>query len=143
MARPAFVVTQAMCERVRYLAGLGVSQDDIAKIIGCSAKTLRKRFRDELDRGAAEANASVAGYLFNSAKAGSVAAQIFWLKTRGRWREATAPNPISDANPEPNSPTVLILPDNGRDPQLTQVLRDAQEKYFAETPRRQPSEPRP
>ena len=78
MARPAFVVTEAMCERVRYLAGLGVPQEDLAKIIGCSPKTLRKRFRDELDRGAAEANASVAGSLFNSAKAGNVAAQIFF-----------------------------------------------------------------
>ena len=82
MARPAFVVTEAMCERVRYLAGLGVPQEELAKIIGCCPKTLRKRFRDELDRGTAEANASVAGYLFNSAKAGNVAAQIFWLKTR-------------------------------------------------------------
>ena len=29
-------------------------QDDISKIIGCAAKTLRKRLRDELDRGVAE-----------------------------------------------------------------------------------------
>jgi hypothetical protein len=28
-------------------------QDDISKIIGCAAKTLRKRLRDELDRGVA------------------------------------------------------------------------------------------
>jgi len=60
MARKAFVVTDAMRERVRYLAGVGVRQDDIAKITGCAPKTLRKRFRDELDRGVAEANASVA-----------------------------------------------------------------------------------
>jgi hypothetical protein len=33
MARPAFVVNDAMRERVRYLAGVGVRQDDIAKII--------------------------------------------------------------------------------------------------------------
>jgi hypothetical protein len=26
---------------------------------------------------------------------------------------------------------VLVLPDNNRDPELTEVLRDAQEKYFA------------
>ena len=47
-----------MRERARYLAGVGVRQDDIAKIIGCSPKTLRKRLRDELDRGVAEANAT-------------------------------------------------------------------------------------
>jgi hypothetical protein len=37
---------------------------------------------------------------------------------------------------------VLVLPDNSRDPELTQVLRDAQEKYFARKPRRQPAEMR-
>src|SRR4051812_25295709 len=55
MARTAFAVNNAMREKVRYLAGVGVSQDDIAKIISCAPKTLRKRFREELDRGVAEA----------------------------------------------------------------------------------------
>lgn len=32
-------------------------------------------------------NAQVAGFLFNAAKNGNVTAQIFWLKTRARWRE--------------------------------------------------------
>jgi hypothetical protein len=137
MARPAFVVNDAMRERVRYLAGLGVRQEDIAKIIGCAPKTLRKRFRDELDRGVAEANATVSGYLFAAAKAGNITAIIFWLKTRAHWRERTAPdNPIPGADAESNSAVVLVLPDNSRDPELTEVLRDAQEKYFARKPRR-------
>ena len=143
MVRPAFVVTDGMREKVQYLAGLGVPQDDIAKIVGCAPKTLRKRFREELDRGVAEANAMVAGYLFNSAKQGNVSAQIFWLKTRAHWREGAAPSPISDTNAGASSTVVLVLPDNDRDPELTQVLRDAQGKYFAENQRRQPRELRP
>ena len=71
MARIVFVVNDALREKVRHLAGLGVPQDDIAKIIGCTAKTLRKRFRDELDRGVAEANATISGFLFAAAKAGN------------------------------------------------------------------------
>jgi hypothetical protein len=135
MARPAFVVNDAMRERVRYLAGVGVRQDDIAKIIGCAAKTLRKRFRDELDRGVAEANATVCGYLFAAAKAGNISAIIFWLKTRAQWREEpTRGDPLPGPNPEATSEVVLVLPDNSRDPELTQVLRDAQEKYFARKP---------
>ena len=43
MARKAFAVNDAVRERVRHLAGVGVRQDDIAKIIGCAPKTLRKR----------------------------------------------------------------------------------------------------
>src|SRR5947207_14653638 len=56
----------------------------------CSAldpKTLRKHYREELDLGETKANAQVAGFLFNSARTGNVTAQIFWLKTRARWRE--------------------------------------------------------
>src|SRR6266550_4723056 len=87
MARQAFAVNDAMREKARYLAGVGVRQDDIAKIIGCAPKTLRKRCRDDLDCGVAEANALVSGYLFANAKAGNVTAQIFWLKTRAHWRE--------------------------------------------------------
>ncbi len=143
MARKAFAVNEAMRERVRYLAGVGVRQDDIAKIIGCAPKTLRKRLRDELDRGVAEANATMSGFLFAAAKAGNVTAQIFWLKTRAHWREKMAPDdPVPGADAESNSHVVLFLPDNSRDPELTQVLRDAQEKYFARKPRRQPPEMR-
>ena len=134
MARHPFAVTDAVREKVRYLAGVGVRQDDIARIIGCSPKTLRKRCRDELDRGVAEANATMFGYLFAAAKGGNIAAIIFWLKTRANLRE-TPDNPVPGADAESDS-EVLVLPDNSRDPGLTQALRDAQEKYFATRPRR-------
>jgi hypothetical protein len=130
-------------DKVRHLAGVGVRQDDIAKIIGCAPKTLRKQCRDDLDRGVAEANATVSGYLFAAAKAGNVTAQIFWLKTRAHWREGTAADaqaadaqaPRTDADAAADSPVLLVLPDNSRDAELTQVLRNAQEDYFARRPR--------
>src|ERR1700682_6115623 len=107
MARTAFVVNEAMREKVRYLAGLGVRQDDIAKIIGCAPKTLRKRFRDELDRGVAEGHATISGYLFAAAKAGNITAIIFWLKTRAHWRERVAANdPSANADVGSNSDMV-------------------------------------
>jgi hypothetical protein len=134
MARTAFVVDDAMREKVRYLAGVGVRQDDISRIIGCAPKTLRKRLRDELDRGVAEANATVCGYLFAAAKAGNIPAIIFWLKTRAHWREGTADAPPSRPDAEADSQVLLVLPDNSRDPALTQVLRNAQEDYFARRP---------
>src|SRR3977135_4207056 len=48
---------------------------------------MRKHYREELDLGESKANAQVAGFLFNAAKNGNVTAQIFWLKTRAKWRE--------------------------------------------------------
>ena len=131
MARKAFAVNEAMSEKVRYLAGLGVSQDDIANIIGCAPKTLRKRFRDELDLGMAEGIATIAGCLFLAAKAGNVTVQIFLMKTRAHWRERTSPDPVPSTDAETNSRAVVVLPNNNRDPELTRVLQEAQEKYFA------------
>ena len=68
MARKPFVVNAAVREKVRHLSGLGVRQDDIARIVKCSPKTLRRRCRDDLDGGIAEANAIVSGSLFAAAK---------------------------------------------------------------------------
>src|SRR6516162_2702763 len=136
MPRRAFAVDNAVREKVRHLAGVGVRQDDIARIVGCAPKTLRKQCRDDLDRGVAEANAMVSGYLFAAAKAGNVAAQIFWLKTRASWREAAADRPVQDSDADAQSPVVLLLPDNGRDPELTRALRDAQEKHLSRKPQR-------
>ena len=131
MARQAFAVNEAVRERVRHLAGVGVRQDDIARIIGCAPKTLRKRLRHDLDRGVAEANATIAGYLFAAAKAGNIAAIIFWLKTRAHWRERNATDePVPGAD-GPSNCEVLLLPHNGRDPELTEALREAQAKFFA------------
>jgi len=130
MARKPFLATDAMREKVRSRAARGHRHEDIATIIGCDAKTLRKHFRHELDLGMAEANGEIAESLFASAKAGNVAAQIFLAKTRLHWRECgTAEHPASGTDAKSSSP-VIILPDNGRDPGLTESLRKAQDLYF-------------
>ena len=132
MSRKPFVVNETVREKVRHLAGVGVRQDDIARIIGCAPKTLRKRCRDDLDRGVAEANAMVSGSLFANAKGGNVTAQIFWLKTRAQWRERAVPADVASASDaEAGSPVVLVLPDNSRDPELTRARQDAHQENFA------------
>ena len=73
---------------VKTMAGFGVPHTDIATFLGIDAKTLRKHFREELDRGTTEANAKVAQSLFQMATQGkNVAAAIFWMKARAGWRE--------------------------------------------------------
>jgi hypothetical protein len=69
------------------MAAYGIPEIDISAVLGLDPKTLRKHYRDELDLGETKANAQVAGFLFSAAKSGNVTAQIFWLKTRARWRE--------------------------------------------------------
>src|SRR5438046_9747072 len=125
MPRKPFVVNETVREKVRHLAGVGVRQDDIARIIGCAPKTLRKRCRDDLDRGVAEANAMVSGSLFAAEKGGNVVAQIFWLKTRAQWRASAAQSAAASGSDAGGNPSVLVLPDNSRDVELTHALQEA------------------
>ena len=86
--------TQSDRETVKRLSALGVPHEDIATRLKISADTLVKYYKDELDEGRIDANAAIAGTLFNQAKKGNTAAAIFWLKTRARWKE-TQVNEVS------------------------------------------------
>jgi hypothetical protein len=69
---------------------------NIARVIGIDPKTLRRHYRDELDTGAVKATARVAEFLYRKATTEGlqcVTAAIFWLKTRGRWKEDAGPPP--------------------------------------------------
>src|SRR5450631_2365525 len=83
-----FEPTDEQRRTVKAMSGFGVPQPDIATHIGIDPKTLRKWFRDELDRGSIEATTKVAQSLFRMATEGNnVAAAIFWMKARAGWRE--------------------------------------------------------
>ena len=87
MPAPPFAPTDDQRRMVRALSCYGVPHDDIALIVKCSPPKLRKRFRQELDLGSAEATAKVAQTLFQQATSGTnTAAMIFWLKARAGWR---------------------------------------------------------
>src|SRR6266480_4101093 len=87
MGRRAHRPDPSQRRQVEAMAAYGIPEGDISVVVGIEPKTLRKHYREELDLGETKANAQVAGFLFNSAKSGNVTAQIFWLKTRARWRE--------------------------------------------------------
>jgi hypothetical protein len=87
MGRRAHKPDPAQRRQVEAMPAYGIPEIDIAAVLKVDPKTLRKHYRDELDLGETKANAQVAGFLFNAARTGNVTAQIFWLKTRARWRE--------------------------------------------------------
>ncbi len=99
--RPKYIPTPESRQRVKRLAAAGMSQDKIALSLGISKNTLTSNFREELDLGLAEANATVASALFKNATAnGNVTAQIFWLKTRAGWTEKQEVNEVSHVFPD-------------------------------------------
>ena len=99
--------TDAQRQIVQLHATIGTPQTVIADILDIDPKTLRKHYRAELDQATAKANATIGGALFNKAKSGDTAAQIFWMKTRAGWREKHDVNHTSDDGSM--SPTTIIL----------------------------------
>jgi hypothetical protein len=92
--------------QVEAMAGYGVPEADIARVLTIDPKTLRRHYREELDTGQIKATAKVAESLFRKATsdgAQSVTAAIFWLKTRGGWRETPQAHDIRLAASDPRT----------------------------------------
>lgn len=88
---PAHQPTPELRLKVKSLAGYGLPQADIARLIDTDPETLRKHYRDDLDTGLAQASAGVAGSLYSMATRGKVpAAAIYWTKARMGWSEFSA-----------------------------------------------------
>lgn len=71
---------------VSLAAALDRPEASICELIGVKKDTLYKYYKEELKQ-RESANIAVGGALYKSAMGGNVTAQIFWCKTRLRWRE--------------------------------------------------------
>lgn len=87
--RPPHAPDSGSRRLVEHHAAIGTPHEQIAKLLQVSLNTLKKHYREELELGLARANAVVGGTLFNEAKKGNITAAIFWMKTRGGWRETS------------------------------------------------------
>ena len=102
MPRLKFQPTDEQRRMVKSLAGCGLKQEHIASLLGlASTTTLRKHFREELERGPVEPHANVRRTLFKLATSGrNPGATMYWLKTRARWSEkGKTPEPL-DIRPD-------------------------------------------
>ena len=88
--RPQHEVTDVFRKQVLTFCGMGLTHSQIAMMLSISDETLRKYYREELDKGEAAMNLNVATNLYTMATGSdrnAVTAAIFWLKTRARWSE--------------------------------------------------------
>jgi hypothetical protein len=82
--------SQETADQVQMMAGFGLTELEISKVVGMSTPTLHKYYMAELENGHVVANMKVAQSLFRMATdpvKPNVAAAIFWAKARMRWRE--------------------------------------------------------
>jgi hypothetical protein len=105
--RPPHLPNADTRNRVYMLSTVGTRHEDIASVLSISHDTLVKYYKEELDKGRIEANASVAETLFKQAKEGNTTAMIFWLKSRAKWKE-TSQHEIS-GNPDGTPVEVKIV----------------------------------
>ena len=88
MGRPRFEITPEILQKTEDLAAKGLTQEQISACLGINPTTLidKKRhysnFSKAIKNGRAKGVGTITNALFNSARDGSVPAQIFYLKNR-------------------------------------------------------------
>ena len=86
--RSRIQITEEKIKRTGKLAGLGISNDQIAECLDMSRSSFYKcmqknvDFRDSLERGRSKAVMEISNALYESARAGNVKAQIYFLRCR-------------------------------------------------------------
>ena len=86
--RSRIQITEEKIQRTGKLAGLGLSNDQIAECLDMSRSSFYKfmqkngDFRDSLERGRSKALMEISNALYESARAGNVKAQIYFLRCR-------------------------------------------------------------
>lgn len=92
------VPTDITKAEVKALFSFGNTQEQISTYLDIDVKTLLKYYRRELDIAVIQANAQVAKRLYHKAVIqDDLSAQIFWLKTRARWR---TDDPVNIQDPQ-------------------------------------------
>ena len=124
MGRKRIEITEKDRQKVRVMAGLGLRDEDIAKIYDIAEDTLQKRFKKDLAQGHAFAIGNLARRAYDKAMAGNVTMLCFLLKTKGRFREVTY---IEDSRDEKNSmePLDFTKLDAAENETLEKLLRKA------------------
>lgn len=87
MPRPSKKPGKQDLQEIEALAGIGLTQQQIADIKGLCVDTLRKYARLHLIRGKSKGIAKLAETAYKRALAGNTAILIFLLKTQAGWRE--------------------------------------------------------
>lgn len=129
--RPKFRIE--MLDEARKLAGLGLTEEDIATYWGIAPQTLCrwKRKNPELcsviEKGKLEANMSVTKSLYENCKKGNVSAQLAWLYSR--WPEKWQDKRGVINNTNINKVTVNPFKDF-KDEELDEILAGVKTKRF-------------
>jgi len=113
--------------KMEALAARGLTEEQIARSLGIHPDTLRRKKKvyaevvEAIQTGKAKGIADIANELYQSAKEGNTTAQIFFLKCRADWVEASRLE-ISGLDGKPIQLTAMT------DEQLLRIARQGSQK---------------
>ena len=97
--RPNFKPTPEQEKVCSLGVGFGLTHEQIGKLVGCSAKTVRKHFEHALETGKERLTMDIGSQLYKKAMNGDTISAIFLAKTKGGFQEKVEhegiPNQIS------------------------------------------------
>lgn len=99
--------------RVEALAGFGLGDAEVARVLGLPVDLLTDRYGDALINGRIKVNARVAENLYRKATGDgreAVTAAIFWLKTRASWKEGSPNGPEQSFEPVARIERIILTP---------------------------------
>ena len=92
--RNKWIPDERTIERIEFLSGTGLNQEQICHVIGVSVDTFAKRIKEgyselaeAVKKGRSKGVAIVVNSLFESAKNGNLGAQCFFLKNTAGWTD--------------------------------------------------------
>jgi hypothetical protein len=85
--RPPHQPTEQSRSMVETLAGYGVPQEDIGRILKIGRDCVRTHYLEEFENGRAKANATICKFLYTQAQKNLTAA-IFWAKAQMQWKDS-------------------------------------------------------
>ena len=109
--RPPFEITEAVCKKAESLAAQGLTQYQIAAVLGMGERTFYEKvkeypqFMQAIDGGKAKGITQVTNALFKKAVDGDVPAQKYYLNNRdnGNWKDR-----IDNTHSGPDGKPILI-----------------------------------
>lgn len=106
MGRPRKEIDPRQVEK---LAALGCTMDEIASVVGCTKRTLERRFVAEIDKGRQSVKTRIRRWQLRAARGGNVA-MLIWLGKQLLGQS----DKIDTNNNVTGNGVILVLPDNGR-----------------------------
>ncbi len=112
--RPEYSPTLEKRQKVEILIAARMAHEDIARVLGITAPTLRKHFREEILTGLAKKRAEVLVAMHTSALAGNTSAQKSMLALTGPGNSPVAPRERITPATAPGTPPVGPVPKLGK-----------------------------